>query len=199
MKYGLVVNDKVLGWVGGTGVFLVGLTPGTTYKIAVVTGSENAKVPYAAAITVKTPAAELPKAGAVFNLRNALTGTVADLYGARSADRTPVTLHEANHTASQQWRLDTAAGGFRLVSMVTGKCLSPVDDKAKAGAPLIQLPCSVQASNQVFTLRTGPGGLILSSGDLVVGLGQSRYDGERMLVLQHSNQARHQAWAALPA
>ncbi len=198
-KYGLVVNDKIIGWIGVTGVRLIGLTPGTTYRVAVVTGSENAAVPYAPAVTVKTPVAEVPKAGAVFSLRNSLTGTVAELYGARSADRTPVTLHEANGTVSQQWRLDAADGGFRLVSKVTGKCLSPVGDKAKAGVPLIQQACSVQAADQVFSLRTGPAGLILSSGDLVVGLSQNEFDGERLLVLQHPSQARHQAWAALPA
>ncbi len=196
-RYGVVVNGRTLGQVRGTGVRIVGLRPGTTYRLQITVRS----APYTGEVSVSTPAAAAPTAGTWFTLSNALTGTAADLYGARTADRTPVVLHEANGAANQVWRLEPAAGGVRLVSKATGKCVTPLGGRAVAGAPLAQQACS-GAPAQVFTVTVGADGLKLASTagrGLVVGLGTARYGAHPVLVLQRPTEARHQAWAALPA
>jgi hypothetical protein len=197
-RYGVVVDGRTLGHVRGTGARLVGLRPGTTYRLQVTVRS----APYTQEVSVSTPAVATPTAGTWFSLSNALTGTAADLYGARTADRTPIVLHEPHGAANQLWRLEPAtAGGVRLVSKASGKCVTPLGGRAVAGAPLTQRACSGDR-NQVFTVTPGPGGLTLASTagkGLVVGMGTARYGAHSVLVLQQPTQARHQAWAALPA
>ena len=129
-----------------------------------------------------------------------MTGTTADLYGARAADRTPLVLHEATGAASEQWRFEEVDGGVRLVSRATGKCVTPLGGQAAAGVPLTQGACSTDRA-QVFKVSTGPAGLTITSADggLVVGLGSQRYGGQSVLVLQVPEQVRHQAWVARAA
>ena len=194
-RYGIVVNGRSLGQVSGTGVRIVGLRPGTTYRLQ-VTGDGR---PYTEEVSFSAPAAVTPRGDAWFSLSNTLTGTTAGLYGARSADRTPVVLDEATGAANEQWRFETVTGGVRLVSRATGKCVTPLGG-AVAGAPLTQAACSADRA-QVFTVSTGPDGLTLTAagGDLVVGVGSRRFGERSVLVLQERAEVRHQAWTALPA
>jgi hypothetical protein len=196
-RYGVAVNGRTLGQVAGTGLRIVGLRPGTTYRIQVTAGGQ----PYTEEVSLTTDAAVTPRGAGWFALSNALTGTTADLYGARAADRTPLVLHEATGAASEQWRFETVDGGVRLVSRATGKCVTPLDGKAVAGVPLTQRACSTDRT-QVFKISTTPAGLTLTSaadGGLVVGLGSQQYGGQSVLVLQQREQVRHQAWVATPA
>jgi hypothetical protein len=197
-RYGVVVNGRTLGQVAGTGVRIVGLRPGTAYLFSVTAGGQ----PYTDEVSLTTAAAVTPRGEAWVALTNALTGTTADLYGARAADRTPLVLHEATGAASEQWRFEAVDGGVRLVSRATGKCVTPLGGEAVAGVPLTQSACSADRA-QVFQVSTGPAGLTLTSaasdGGLVVGLGSQRYGGQSVLVLQNRDQVRHQAWVARPA
>jgi hypothetical protein len=193
----VVVNGRTLGQVAGTGVRIVGLTPGTAYRFAVTAGGQ----PYTDEVTLTTAAAVTPRGESWFSLSNALTGTTADLYGARTADRTPLVLHEATGAASEQWRFETVDGGVRLVSRATGKCVTPLGGKAVPGVPLTQAACSADRA-QVFQVATGPAGLTLTSAaadGLVVGVGSQRYGAQSLLVLQAREQVRHQAWVARAA
>jgi hypothetical protein len=196
-RYGVTVDGRTLGQVTGTGVRIVGLRPGTAYRFSISVGGQ----PYTQEVSLTTAAAVTPRGAGWFALSNALTGTTADLYGARSADRTPLVLHEATGAASEQWRFETVTGGVRLVSRATGKCVTPLGGKAAAGAPLTQSACSTDRA-QVFQISTGPDGLTLTSAaadSLVVGLGGQRYGGQSMLVLQKPEQVRHQAWVTRAA
>lgn len=197
-RYGVVVNGRALGQVAGTGVRLVGLRPGAAYRFQVTAGGQ----PYTKEVALTTDAAVTPRGTGWFALSNALTGTTADLYGARAADRTPLVLHEAAGTASEQWRFEAVDGGVRLVSRATGKCVTPLGGEAVAGVPLTQRACSTDRA-QVFKVSTTATGLTLTSaaadGGLVVGLGSQRYGGQSVLVLQQREQVRHQAWVATPA
>ncbi len=194
-RYGIVVNGRNLGQVGGTGVRIVGLQPGATYRFQVTAAGR----PYTEEVSFSAPAAVTPRGDGWFSLTNALTGTTAGLYGARAADRTPVVLNEATGAVNEQWRFETVTGGVRLVSRATGKCVTPLGG-AVAGAPLTQAACSADRA-QVFTVSTGPDGMTLAGaadGDLVVGVGSRRYGEQSVLVLQERAQVRHQAWAARP-
>ena len=196
-RYGVVVDGRTLGQVAGTGVRIVGLRAGTTYRFQITVADR----PYTEEVSVTTPAAVTPRADGWFSLTNALTGTSAGLYGARTADRTPVVLNEATGAANEQWRFETVAGGVRLVSRATGKCVTPVGGAAVAGTPLIQSACSGDRA-QVFAISTSPGGTTLASaadGDLVVGVGSRRYGEQSVLVLQERAAVRHQAWTVRPA
>ena len=196
-RYAIAVNGRTIGEVAGTGVRVVGLRPATGYTFRILVDAKA----YTEEVSLTTAAAATPRGDGFFTLTNALTGTAADLYGARAADRTPVVLHEANGAANQQWRLEPVTGGVRLVSRATGKCVTPLGGKAVAGAPLAQAACSGDRA-QVFAVSSGAAGLTVTSvaaGDLVVGLGSKRYGGHSVLVLQEPTQVRHQAWAATPA
>ncbi|MEV6495411.1 hypothetical protein AB0M20_43355, partial [Actinoplanes sp. NPDC051633] len=90
-RYSVVVNGRSLGTVAGTGVRVVGLRPGTAYRFQITVGGQ----PYTKEVSLTTAAAYTPKGAAYFSLTNALTGTTADLYGGRSADRTPLVVDAA--------------------------------------------------------------------------------------------------------
>jgi hypothetical protein len=186
-RYGVVVDGRTLGTVGSTGVAIVGLSPGTTYKVRIVVGAAA----YTDEVEVRTPTAGAPADGAWFSLTNAATGDVADLYGARSADLTPLVSFAGHGGANQLWRLD----GGKLVSKATGKCVAPFI-RAVAGAPLVQQAC---ATAPAWTLTRTDAGLSLTTNGLVVGLGSDTYGGRPLLVLQRPSGARQQAWAASAA
>jgi Metallo-peptidase family M12B Reprolysin-like len=181
-RYGVVVNGQNLGTVRSAAVTITGLTPGTAYRVRIVIGS----VAYTGEAEVHTPAVATPAAGAWFALTNALSGDTADLYGAGSADRTPLVTFAGNGGANQQWQLD----GGKLRSKATGKCVVPLG-RAVAGAPLVQQACATAATWQLT--RTGAG-LSLTTGGLVAGLGADTYAGRPLLVLQRPTGARQQAW-----
>ncbi|HET6480471.1 MAG TPA: RICIN domain-containing protein, partial [Actinoplanes sp.] len=124
----------------------------------------------------------------------------ADLYAARTALGTPLTLSGSgtDDDAQQQWQLVPAAGNsYSLVSRATGKCVGALGGRAVAGAPLVQTECGeaarwrLQASAYGFTLRT-------ADGDLVAGVGEQRFGAHRVLVLQTGNGQRYQSWTAVP-
>jgi hypothetical protein len=155
---------------------------------------------YAAKATAETAPAARPAQNSWFTLTNALTGGAADLYAARAANGTPLTLAETDGNAQQQWQLvPSGNGSYSLVSRATGKCVVPLDGNPVAGTPLVQGDCDngegarwqLQASDYGFTLRT-------TVGDLVAGVGEQRFGAHRVLVLQNGNGQRHQSWTAVP-
>jgi hypothetical protein len=190
-RFGVVVDGRTLGWTRSTAVRIIGLRPATTYEMAIVTRSG----PYTQTVRVRTADAAAPAAGGWFRLANALTGGVAELYGARAADGTPVVLRTASGTTNQQWQLVPAGNGYRLRSKATEKCVS-ARGAAAAGAPLVQTACG--DASLPFTLTRTVDGFALTAGDLVAGLGRSRYGAGRLLVLQRPADARHQSWTAVP-
>jgi hypothetical protein len=190
-------------WVGGepiattkaTRARLIGLKPDTTYDVTVKSGSA-----YTAKASAETAPAARPAQNTWFALTNALTGGAADLYAARTANGTPLTVAGTDGDAQQQWQLVPAGtGSYSLVSRATGKCVVPLDGNPVAGAPLVQGDCGtddgarwqLQASEYGFTLRT-------TVGDLVAGVGEQRFGAHRVLVLQNGNGQRHQSWTAVP-
>ncbi|HYN93916.1 MAG TPA: RICIN domain-containing protein, partial [Pilimelia sp.] len=201
-RYGVVLNSRTLGWTTATGSRLTGLRADTEYRVQVVLRSAGATTPYTGVLTLRTPSAAPPAAGAWFRLGNALTGEVADLYAGRAADRTPVVLRRGAGATSEQWRLEPAAGGtFLLRSRASGKCVTPLGGTAATGAPLVQAVCAPAAAGQRWRLTAGARGITLTAAgtDLVVGLGGSRFGGAgRLLVLQRPAGGAAQAWAAGP-
>jgi hypothetical protein len=196
-RYGVVLNDRTLGWTRSTSVRIIGMTPDTEYRAQIVTrASGGAAKAHTRVATVRTAAAAPPAEGGWFRLSNALTGAAADLYGARSADRTPVVLRRPTGSASQSWQLVPAgAGAYQLRSKATQKCVTPLGAAAE-GAPLVQQACAGSATR--WHLVETADGFALGLGDLVVGLGRSRFGGERILVLQKPSDARYQSWTTTP-
>jgi hypothetical protein len=193
--YEVWVGNKPIATTKATRARLIGLKPDATYQVTIKTGST-----YAAKATAETAPAARPAQNTWFTLTNALTGGSADLYAARTANSTPLTLAENDGNAQQQWQLVPAGNGsYSLVSRATGKCIVPLDGNPVAGAPLVEGDCGtddgarwqLQASPFGFTLRT-------TVGDLVVGAGQQRFGAHRVLVLQNGNGQRHQSWTAVP-
>jgi hypothetical protein len=193
-SYGVVVNGRTLGTVRSAGVSLAGLRPGTSYQAQITLRG----APYTEIATISTPAAAVPAAGTWFSLNNALTGTAADLYGARTADRTPLVLQSGNDSANQRWQLQAVGtNGFRIQSKASGKCVTALG-KAVAGAPLTQKAC---ADAQLWNVTRTDAGLSLRTvqGELVAGLSTGRFAGQRMLVLQRPTGDLQQAWTATSA
>ena len=191
--YEVSVDGAPIATTDATRARLIGLKPDAKYQVTVKSGAR-----YTARATAETAPAARPAQNTWFTLTNALTGGAADLYAARTADGTPLTLSGTDDDAQQQWQLVPAAGGsYSLVSRATGKCAGPLGGEAVAGAPLVQTPCAtgarwtLQASDYGFTLRT-------AEGDLVAGVGDQRFGAHRVLVLQRGNGQRHQSWTAVP-
>ena len=190
--YEVSVNGAPIATTKATRARLIGLKPDSRYQVTIKSGSA-----YTARSTAETAPAARPAQNSWFILTNAMTGGAADLYAARTAIGTPLTLAESDGNAEQQWQLVPAGDGtYSLVSQATGKCVVPLDGNPVAGAPLVQGDCtdgegrwSLQASDFGFTLRTA---------DLVVGVGNQRFGAHRVLVLQNGNGQRHQSWTAVP-
>jgi hypothetical protein len=193
--YEVSVDGAPIATTKATRARLIGLKPDTGYRVTVRSGKA-----YTARATAETAPAARPAQNSWFVLTNALTGGAADLYAARTADGTPITLSGTDGNSQQQWKLAPAANGsYSLVSRATGRCAVPLDGNPVAGAPLVQGDCvtdngaqwSLQASDYGFALRT-------TIGDLVVGVGNQRFGAHRVLVLQQGDGQRHQSWTAVP-
>ncbi|WP_306206633.1 RICIN domain-containing protein [Actinoplanes sp. RD1] len=194
-KYEVDVDGVKVATTSATRARLVGLRPGTKYTVVV----RSAATKYAAKGVAQSAPTAQPAANAWFVLSNSLTGGSADLYAARDADGTPITLGDADGDAQEQWQLVPAgADTFSLRSQASGKCVVPLGGNPVAGAPLVQGDCGrddgrwrLFATPYGFSLRTDVGGL-------AAGVGAQRYGWARLLVLQKPDQARHQSWTAVP-
>jgi hypothetical protein len=194
--YEVAVDGVTIATTVATRAQLIGLRPDTGYQVTI----RDTRDKYLAKSAAQTTPAARPAQNSWFVLTNSLTGGAADLYAARTANGTPLTLGESDGDAQEQWRLTPApGGGFTLQSKATGKCVSPLGDNPVAGSPLIQGDCSadgaqrwqLQLSSYGFTLRT-------IAGDLVAGVGTQRFGAHRVLVLQNADGSRHQSWTAVP-
>jgi hypothetical protein len=194
--YDVEVDGVKIATTVATRAKLIGLRPDAKYQVTVRSTAHG----YLAKGTARSAPAARPAANTWFVLTNSLTGGAADLYAARTASGTPVTLGGPDGDSQQQWKLVPAPGAaFSLQSRATGKCVVPLDGNPVAGAPLVQGDCtsadsgrwSLFATDHGFSLRTTRGGL-------VVGVGSQRFGASRLLVLQKPEQARHQSWTAVP-
>ncbi|MGA5302222.1 RICIN domain-containing protein [Nucisporomicrobium flavum] len=194
--YEVDVDGVTVATTVATRARLIGLRPDTKYRVTI----RSAKHRYTAKGTAQSAPAARPAANSWFVLTNSLTGGAADLYAARTANGTPLTLGGADGGAQQQWKLVPAGGDtFSLQSRATGKCVVPLDGNPVAGAPLVQGDCTTNdsgrwqlfATDHGFSLRTDVGGL-------AAGVGAQRFGAARMLVLQQPVGARHQSWTAVP-
>jgi len=195
-RYEVAVDGVPIATTVATRARLIGLRPDAKYGVTI----RNQKAKYLAKGTAETAPAARPAQNTWFVLENALTGGAADLYAARSASGTAVTLGGTDGNAQQQWKLVPAAGGsFALRSLATGKCAVPLDGNPVAGAPLVQGECAGD-NGSLWTLRLSGYGFTLRStvGDLVVGVGEQRFGAQRLLVLQNPDGSRHQSWIAVP-
>jgi hypothetical protein len=193
--YQVSVGGDPVGTTRATRARLIGLRPDSTYQVVIKSGAA-----YTAKATVETAPSARPAENSWFDLNNALTGGAADLYAARVATGTPLTLAESDGDAQQQWELVPAGtNSYSLVSRASGKCAIPLQGNLIAGVPIVEGDCTpddsghwqLQASDYGFTLRT-------TASDLVIGVGNQRFGQHRVLVLQDSNGQRHQSWTAVP-
>jgi ricin-type beta-trefoil lectin protein len=193
--YEVSVDGAPIATTTATRASLIGLKPDASYRVTIRSGDA-----YTARATAETAPAARPAQNTWFVLTNALTGGAADLYAARTAINTPITLSGADGNAQQQWQLVPGGdGSYALVSKATGKCAVPLGGNPVAGAPLVQGDCGkdnaaiwqLQASDYGFTLRT-------TSGGLVAGVGNQHFGAHRVLALQTSTGKRHQSWTAVP-
>ncbi|MFI5496176.1 RICIN domain-containing protein [Actinoplanes sp. NPDC051859] len=192
-QYDVEVDGKKVATTGATRARLIGLRPDTKYEVTI-----RSTAGYAAKAVAQSAPAARPAANTWFVLRNSLTGGAADLYAARTADGTPVTLGGADGGSQQQWKLIPAGTDtYSLQSRATNKCVVPLGGNPVAGAPLVQGDCAgpgrwkLFAADYGFSLRT-------IAGDLTAGVGAQRFGAARLLVLQPPEQARHQSWTAVP-
>ena len=192
--YQVSVDGQPVATTQATRARLIGLKPDAKYRVTVKSGAR-----YTAKATAETAPAARPAQNSWFTLTNALTGGGADLYGARTALGTPLTLGSNDDDAQQQWKLVPAGRKtYTMVSRATGRCVGPLGGNAATGVPLVQSACDdtaarwvLQASAYGFTLRT-------IEGDLVAGVGDQRFGAHRVLVLQTGNGQRYQSWTAVP-
>jgi hypothetical protein len=191
--YEVWVGDAPIATTKATRARLIGLKPDAKYDVTVKSGKT-----YAARGSAETAPAARPAQNSWFTLTNALTGGAADLYAARTANGTPITVSGTDDDAQQQWQLVPAGDRkYSLVSRATGKCVLPLDSQPVPGAPLVQSDCA-GAAGAVWSLQASVYGFILRVDDLVVGVGDQRFGAHRVLVLQGDNGLRHQSWTAVP-
>jgi hypothetical protein len=195
-SYQVLVDGDPIATTTATRAQLIGLKPDTSYQVTVRDAADH----YTAKSSARSAPAARPAQNSWFVLTNSLTGGAADLYAARTANGTPITLGGNDGDAQQQWMLvPSGTGSYVLKSKATGKCVVPLNGNAVTGTPLVQGDCSgdestrwsLQASDHGFTLRS-------TLGDLVVGVGNQRFGAHRVLTLQTGNGARHQSWTAVP-
>jgi hypothetical protein len=197
--YTVVVDGATIATTTSTRARLIGLAPGTRYRVTITDSSRG----YAAKAEAQTAPGARPAENSWFVLTNSLTGGAADLYAARSAIGTPIVLNGAEGGAQQQWKLvpaENGDGSVSLQSRATGKCLAPQSGNQASGAPLVQADCAADDGGQRFRVETTDHGFSLrtASGGLVVGVGSQRFGAHRVLVLQQADGVRHQSWTALP-
>jgi hypothetical protein len=194
--YEVEVDGVKIATTVATRARLIGLRPDTKYQVSI----RSAATGYLAKAAAQSAPAARPAANTWFVLTNSLTGGAADLYAARTANGTPVTLGGPDGDSQQQWKLMPAAGGsFSLQSRATGKCVVPLDGNPVAGAPLVQGDCTSADSGRWALFATDYGfSLRTTAGGLVAGVGSQRFGASRLLVLQQPEQARHQSWTAVP-
>jgi hypothetical protein len=194
--YEVAVDGVRVATTVATRAQLIGLKPDSKYTVTI----KDAKHKYLAKAAAQTAPAARPAQNSWFVLTNSLTGGAADLYAARTANGTPITLGESDGDAQEQWKLAPAGGGtFMLQSQATGKCVVPLGGNPVVGQPLVQGDCAadsgprwvLQLSDLGFTLRT-------AVGDLVVGVGAQRFGANRVLTLQNAGAFKHQSWTAVP-
>ncbi|MDP9818697.1 RICIN domain-containing protein [Spirilliplanes yamanashiensis] len=198
-RYAVEVDGRVIGATIATRARLVGLRPDTAYAVRVLL--DTGRRAYTPKVEVRTGPAARPADDTWFVLENALTGGSADLYGARTADGTPIVLNRAEGGMQQQWKLTPAgAGEYLLFSRATGKCVVPLGNNPAPGQPLVQATCTPDDTSQHWSVVPTEHGFSLSTtvGGLVAGAGEQRFGGTRLLVLQDPDGSRHQSWAALP-
>jgi len=194
--YVVAVDGVPVGTTVATRAQLIGLKPDSTSTVTVTDTADH----YAAKVQTQTAPAARPAQNTWFVLTNSLTGGAADLYAARNADGTPITLGESDGGAQEKWRLVPAGDQtFMLQSQATNKCVVPLGGNPVAGQPLVQGECSaddgprwvLQLADLGFTLRT-------AVGDLVVGVGAQRFGADRVLTLQEAGPYKYQSWTAVP-
>jgi len=195
--YQVAVDGVTIATTVATRAQLIGLRPDGTYHVTV----QVATAKYLAKAVAQTSPAARPAQNSWFVLTNSLTGGAADLYAARAANGTPLTLGESDGDAQEEWRLVPAGeGGFTLQSRATGKCVVPQDGNAVEGVPLVEGDCT-PGSVQRWQLRLSANGFTLKTADaeLVAGVGNQRFGAHRVLTLQDTDDAaRHQSWTAVP-
>ncbi|WP_307873145.1 RICIN domain-containing protein [Paractinoplanes ovalisporus] len=192
--YQVWVDGQPVATTQATRARLIGLKPATKYQVTVKSGPQ-----YTARNTAETAPAARPAQNSWFTLTNALTGSAANLYAARTVNGTPITLSGTDGDAQQQWQLVPADGNsYKLVSRASGKCVGPLGGNAATGVPLVQADCNGDASK--WTLQFSPYGFTLrtTDGGLVAGVGDQRFGAHRVLVLQAGNDQRYQSWTAVP-
>jgi hypothetical protein len=199
VRYAIMVNGRSIGGVTSTAVRIVGMRPGTEYRLSVAKSAPNgALTPHTVTVTVTTPAVATPAEGRSVVFTNALSSRVADLYGGRAAAGTPLVLDTDRQSASQQWTLEKADGGtVRIVSKASRLCVAPRNDADTAGTPLVQSACATAMRWRM--VQTPYGTALTSPSGLVIGVGGGRYADSRLLVLQRENGARYQSWAVRAA
>ncbi|HEX9999898.1 MAG TPA: RICIN domain-containing protein [Actinoplanes sp.] len=191
--YEVWVGDAPIATTKATRARLIGLKPDTKYQVTV-----KSRTAYTARAAAETAPGARPAQSSWFTLTNALTGGAADLYAARTANGTPITISGADDDAQQQWKLVPSGNrNYSLVSRASGKCVVPLSGQPAAGSPLVQGDCAGEAA-AVWSLQASEYGFTLRLGDLVAGVGSQRFGAHRVLVLQNSNGQRHQSWTAVP-
>ncbi|SDT79450.1 RICIN domain-containing protein [Actinoplanes derwentensis] len=195
-EYEVSVDGEPVASTRATRARLIGLKPDAKYLVEV----RNRKLGYRAKGTAETAPAARPVQNSWFVLTNSLTGGAADLYAARSADGTPITLGNDEGGTQQQWQLVPAGNNtYSMVSKASNRCAVPLGGEAVAGAPLVQGDCRSGTATR-WTLRASAYGFTIraATGDLVIGAGAQRFGTYRVLVLQKDTEQRHQSWTAVP-
>jgi hypothetical protein len=195
--YKVSVNGEPVATTVATRGQLIGLRPDTTYTVTIA----DARDKYLAKSSAQTAPAARPAQNSWFVLTNMLTGGAADLYAARTANGTPLTLGESDSDAQEQWRLVPAGKNtFVLQSKATLRCVVPTGGNPVTGTPLVEGDCGPDAQHWQLQLSTQGQGFVLriAGGDLVAGVGEQRFGAHRVLTLQTDTQDRHQSWTAVP-
>ncbi|MFI5838977.1 RICIN domain-containing protein [Catenuloplanes sp. NPDC051500] len=197
VHYTVTVNGQIIGVTAATRARIIGLRPDTQYSIQVLV---NDGEKFTDALAAKTAPAARPIMEGWFQLNNALTGGAAHLYGARTNEFTPIVVQRAEGVTQQQWSLRRVGNSFQLVSRATEKCVIPLGGEIAAGVPLVQVTCKETAVEQHWVVLPTEHGFTLraAGADLVIGLGEQRYGGTRVLALQSPKDQLHQSWTALP-
>jgi len=197
-QYQVLLFGKVIGTQAATGVRITGMLPNTQYVFEIALAPNGSK--WTKPATVNTPAAADPVGASFMVWTNALTGQVADVYGARRGDGAPLISYQRHGNANQQFKAEPVAGTDKVLVRAkhSDKCVAPLGNRNVAGMPLVQVTCDPAAAAQQWTLVTTEFGMALQNASgLVMGVGQARFGNQRLLVLQRANGSRAQSWTTV--
>jgi hypothetical protein len=193
----IVDAARRIGWLT---YFVASLSDGVTYNdgpmiVQQLSHSEGDRVTFHISFNGEGQAMSAgPPPAASGTVQSLASGKCLDLPGGQKRDGTPAIQYDCHGGPNQQWRLEYAGDGYRIVSRMSGKCIG-TDPDATAGGPIVQSQCS-SSPDQLWTLKRAGNELAFQNvaNHLCLDLPGASLDNSVKLIAWACNGGLNQTW-----